>query len=239
MSWRASIRLRLGAFVLDVALDGGSGATAIMGPNGSGKTTLLRAIAGALPVERASVAVGERVLVETERGVDEPMERREVGYVPQGYGLFPHLDVLENVAFGLSTGARRRPRADRLAAARAMLASLDAEALADRPVGGLSGGEKQRVALARALVIEPALLLLDEPRASLAGRRRQAVRAFLAKRLAAWGRPALLVTHDVRDAIALDAQLVILDEGQVVQRGTVEALRANPASALVAELVAP
>ncbi|MBO6940462.1 MAG: ATP-binding cassette domain-containing protein [Deltaproteobacteria bacterium] len=237
MSWRASIALRLGELDLDVALEGGPGVTAIMGPNGSGKTTLLRAIVGAVPVTRADVTVDERVLANTERGIDVPIEARGVGYLPQGYGLFPHLKVIENVAFGLSTGVARASRAERFAAARAMLEKLSALDLAERSVTGLSGGEKQRVALARALVREPSLLLLDEPLASLDVRHRQAVRALLARQLADWGRPALLVTHDVRDVAALDAEVVILDRGRVVQRGTLEALRSEPANPLVAELL--
>jgi len=239
VSWRASVALHVGTFELDVSIEGGEGVTAIMGPNGSGKTTLLRAIAGALPMERAHIAVGERLLARTSEGIDEPIEERAVGYVPQGYGLFPHLGVLANVAFGLSTGPRRRPRPERLTAARAMLERLDAGALADRAVATLSGGEKQRVALARALVIEPSLLLLDEPLAALDVRRRRQVRRFLAEQLSAWGRPALLVTHDVRDVAALDARLVVLDAGRVVQEGSLAELRASPASELVAELVAP
>lgn len=239
MSWSARVGLRLGGFTLDVALDGDAGVTALMGPNGSGKTTLLRVIAGAHPPDHATIVVGGEVLARTEAGVDRPMERRGVGYVPQGYGLFPHLGVLENVAFGLSTGARRRPRAERLERARAMLEELDAAALVGRPLRALSGGERQRVALARALVIEPSLLLLDEPLAALDVRRRRHVRAFLAAQLARWGRPAILVTHDVRDVAALDARVVILDEGRVVQRGSLEELRRAPVSELVAELVAP
>ncbi len=239
MSWRASIALRLGTLGLDVELQGDSGVTAILGPNGSGKTTLLRAIAGAVPVTRASIAVGDRVLADTARGIDRPIEQRGVGYVPQGYGLFPHLRVLENVAFGLSTGGGRMSRSARSSVARAMLERLDAAELAERSVGELSGGEQQRVALARALVIEPSLLLLDEPLASLDVRRRQSVRGFLAEQLSRWGRPALLVTHDVRDVAALGARVVVLDEGRVVQQGTLQELRANPKSELVAELVLP
>lgn len=236
MSWRASIALKLGDFALDVSLEGGEGALALVGPNGSGKTTLLRAIAGAVPTERAEIRVGERVLASAERSL--PIEARGVGYVPQGYGLFPHLGVLDNVAFGLSTGARRLAPAERRAKARAILERLGAGALAERLVSELSGGEKQRVALARALVIEPALLLLDEPMAALDVRRRRSVRAFLAERLAQWGQPALIATHDARDAVALGARLVVLDGGSVVQQGTAAELRADPVNDFVAELLA-
>jgi len=236
VSWRVKLSLRLGDFSLAVDLEGAEAPVAVVGPNGSGKTTLLRAIAGAVPSEEAEVRVGERTLASA--AVDLPIEQRGLGYVPQGYGLFPHLSVIDNVAFGLSTGPRRLSRAERRAKARKVLEGLGAAALAGRPVQALSGGERQRVALARALVIEPAMLLLDEPMAALDVRRRRAVRSFLAERLKAWSRPALIATHDVRDAIALGARLVVLDAGRVVQEGTVDELRVAPANDFVAELLA-
>ncbi len=225
--WRASVRARLGALELDVDLEGGPGVLAIVGPNGSGKTTLLRILAGAVAAQRAELVVGERPLDVL------PVEARGVGYVPQGFGLFPHLDVLGNVAFGLST--RGVPRAERRERARRLLAELGCEGLAARGVHSLSGGEQQRVALARALVIEPRLLLLDEPLAALDATTRRTVRTFLAERLRAYGRPTLLVTHDPRDIAALDATVCVLEAGRAVQRGTLEALRADPATDFVAE----
>lgn len=236
--WRATIQARLGAFSLDVQLDGGAGVLALIGPNGSGKSTCLRALAGAIEPDVAEIVVEERVLASATAGVAVPMEQRRVGYVPQGYGLFPHLSALDNVAFGLSLGPRRQPKAARRAAARRMLEALDGAALADRRVSGLSGGEQQRVALARALVIEPEMLLLDEPLAALDATARGAVRRFLAQRLPEYGRPTVLVTHDVRDVVALGAEVCALDGGRVVQRGSIEALRAAPATPFIAEFVA-
>ena len=144
MAWSAAIRAELGAFMLDVELEGDARPLALVGPNGSGKTTLLRALAGAVRPRAGTIRVGDALLFDEERGVDVPMERRRVGYVPQGYGLFPHLDALGNVAFGLRLGRRERERR-----ARAMLEELGCGGLARRPVGRLSGGERQRVALAR------------------------------------------------------------------------------------------
>ncbi|MEM9070104.1 MAG: ABC transporter ATP-binding protein [Myxococcota bacterium] len=233
MSWRASIRARLGEFVLDVELEGDTRPVAVVGPNGSGKTTLLRALAGAVPAERAEVVVGARVLASTTRRILKPMEERRVGYVPQGYGLFPHLRVLGNVAFGLTGSGLAK--GDRLRRARAILEDLNCAALAYRKVHSLSGGEQQRVALARALVVDPLLLLLDEPMAALDVGTRRGVRGFLRDRLK--GRPALMATHDVRDAVALEAEIYVLHEGRVAQRGRVDALRAAPANEFVAEFV--
>jgi len=227
----------MGSLSLDVELGGESGPLAIVGPNGGGKTSLLRIIAGAHHPSSGCIEVGGTTLLDTARGIDLPSERRRVGYVPQGYGLFGHLRVIDNVAFGLSTGTRRRSRAERRAIALAVLEELGCEHLAERMPGRLSGGEQQRVALARALVTEPRLLLLDEPLAALDVTARRSVRHRLAQRLRAQPRPSIVVTHDVRDIVALDASVCVLEGGRVVQRGDVEALRAAPATEFVAEFV--
>lgn len=229
--WSATMRAHLGPFTLDVELGGDDGVLALIGPNGSGKTTALRVLAGALAAERAVIEVDGRSLDGPDGHV--PLEHRRVGYLPQGHGLFPHLSAEDNVAFGLSMGPRRRPKAERRAAARALLGELGCAELASRSVAGLSGGERQRVALARALIVEPALLLLDEPLAALDAISRRAVRRFLAERLPAYGRPAVLVTHDVRDVEALDATVCALEGGKVIQRGTLAELRAAPATPFV------
>jgi ABC-type sulfate/molybdate transport systems ATPase subunit len=235
VSWRADIRTRAGELALHVTLDGGSEPLALVGPNGSGKTTLLRALAGAHHPVTGTVEVDGMTLLDSQSGTDLPIERRHVGYVPQGYGLFPHLSVLHNVAFGLSNGEHRRPVPERTRAAMAMLDELECAHLAHRHPTRLSGGEQQRVALARALVIEPRLLLLDEPLAALDATARRSVRSFLARKLRALGRPSIVVTHDVRDVKALDAEVCVLEGGTIVQRGRVDALRAGPATDFVAE----
>ena len=237
MSWHAELVAPMDAHrQLAVTVDGGPGVTAVTGPNGSGKTTLLRVLAGVHPVHSAMVRLGERVVHDTARGRCMPPEQRRVGYVPQGYGLFPHLDVVDNVAFGLSTGAGALARGERRARAEAVLTELGVGSLASRRVHGLSGGEAQRVALARALVTDPAMLLLDEPLAALDARQRREVRTFLAERLGNLGCPTVLVTHDLRDLTELDATVVVLEDGRVVQQGTPDELAAAPATAFVSEL---
>lgn len=232
MSYHVEIRLRLGALDLDVDLDGGPRPVAVVGPNGSGKTTLLRAIAGAHRPDAGTIRLGERLVFDAERGIDAPPEERRVGYVPQGHGLFPHLTALDNVAFG-APGATR---VERRRAARAALEEVDAAALGDRAVGALSGGERQRVALARAMVVEPAILLLDEPMASLDVTARRATRDHLARHLAERPTPTIVVTHDPRDLRALGASVVVLEAGRVAQRGAPAEIAARPATEFAAAL---
>lgn len=231
MSWEIAVRLSLGALRMDVALAGDAQPVAVLGPNGSGKTTLLRTIAGVHRPEAGRIRIGERVLFDSEAGVDLPPEQRRVAYVPQGYGLFPHLSALDNVAFGL----RSRPRTERRRAAAEALASLGAGHLAARRPRALSGGERQRVALARALAIDPVILLLDEPLAALDVTARRAVRRYLAERLGARSQPAIVATHDPRDVAALVARAWVLEGGRVTQEGAPAELAAAPATEFVAE----
>ncbi|MDD9970278.1 MAG: ABC transporter ATP-binding protein [Myxococcales bacterium] len=235
--FRVSIEAALGDAGLRVSLQGDRVPLALVGPNGSGKTTVLRIIAGAQRPIGGEIVVGDRTLFSSARGIDVASEQRRVGYVPQGYGLFPHLPVLDNVAFGLSVGTRRQPRAMRHRAAHAMLKALECPELAKRSPESLSGGEQQRVALARALVIDPAMLLLDEPLSALDAATRRRVRSFLAARLLSLGRPSIVVTHDVRDVAALGAHVCVLEQGRIVQQGTIDDLHAAPASEFVAEFV--
>lgn len=158
------------------------------------------------------------------RGVDLRAEKRRVGYLPQDYALFPHLDVAGNVRY-----ASRRERLD-------LLARVGIEHLAHVSPRELSGGERQRVALARALAREPAVLLLDEPFAALDPITRVEIRDQLADLLATLGLPTLIVTHSFEDAVALADRVGVLDAGQLVQLGTVSELLQAPASSLVAAL---
>ncbi len=237
MSWVARFRGRAGTLALDVDLAGQDGPLALVGPNGSGKTSVLRVLAGAHGPVEGTIRVGDVPLLDTGTGIDLPPEERNVGYLPQGYGLFPHLSVVDNVAFGLSTGPRKLPLELRRARALQALDELRCGELAEREPRRLSGGEAQRVALARALVIEPRILLLDEPLAALDATARRSVRNFLSRRLGELGRPSIVVTHDVRDVAALDAEVCVLDRGRVIQRGRIDALRADPANDFVSEFV--
>jgi molybdate transport system ATP-binding protein len=218
------LRRKIGDLDLDVALAVPSEAVLVAGPNGSGKSTLLRLLLGVLRPDAGSIVLDGQVLFDGK--TDLPPEERRLGYLPQDYALFPHLDAAGNVAFGLQ-GKARHERALR------WLERLDAAHLAKRRVGALSGGERQRVALARALAREPRALLLDEPFASLDPEARRDLRGSLRRWLAAWQLPALIVSHDWLDA-EVAGRVCVLEGGRIVQEGTVDQLRSSPVSGFVA-----
>ena len=225
-----------GGFRLDVRLSIEAGETvALLGPNGAGKTTALRALAGLTPLTGGRIAVDGRVLDDPMARVWVPPEHRPIGVVFQDYLLFPHLSALENVAFG--------PRSQGAAAVTARTRAtewLDRVGLAEharRKPRQLSGGQAQRVALARALVLDPTLLLLDEPLAALDARTRLDTRAELDRRLRDHPGATLLVTHDPLDALVLADRLVIVEDGRVVQQGDATEVTAHPRSDYVARLV--
>jgi molybdate transport system ATP-binding protein len=223
------------SFGVDLELDVAEGQVlAVLGPNGAGKSTALAALAGGEPLEQGFVRLGSATLSDVQRRIDVDISRRSIGWVFQDSLLFPHLTVLENVAFGLR--ARGMPRRAALAAAEEWLRLLRIERIGGSRPREISGGEAQRAALARALAPSPQLLLLDEPLAALDAEVRDEVRADLAVRLSAHRGCTVLVTHDPADAVALADDIVILERGRVVQRGTPEALRASPASSYVAAM---
>lgn len=202
---------------------------ALLGPNGAGKSSTLQALAGLVDYE-GTVRVGDRSL----DGV-EP-EHRRIGYVFQEYLLFPHLTVLENVAFGAR--AQGRGRVASRATAGEWMQRLGIADLAARRPPQLSGGQAQRVALARALASDPELLLLDEPLAALDVEIRDEVREELARHVREWGGLTIVVTHSFDDVTALAADVIVLEKGRATQRGTVRELIAEPATTYVRRLVA-
>ena len=236
--WQVRLTARLGAFELDVDLRGGAAPVALIGPNGAGKTTLLRLIAGVHRPDSGLIRIGDEVLYDSERSLLRSPEERRVAYVPQGFGLFPHLSVTDNVAFALHAARPRLPRADRRRAAAELMAGMDAAHLLGRRPPTLSGGERQRVALMRALLVDPLLLLLDEPLSSLDAQARQTLRTHLADHLAERARPAIVVSHDARDVLALNADIYAIEDGRIVQHGPAERIAADPATPFLAEFFA-
>jgi molybdate transport system ATP-binding protein len=235
MSHRFSVQItkRLPEFTLDVAWSAGDGVAVLFGPSGAGKTLTLQCLAGLIRPDAGRIVVDDRVLFDSAGGVDVPPQRRRVGYVFQGYALFPHLTVGQNVAFGL----RDRPRAERLARAAEVMGRLGLGGLTHRRTGELSGGQRQRVALGRALAIDPALLLLDEPLSALDAPLRRSLRDELRAILSGWGTAAVLVTHDFTEAYQLADRIVIYEGGRVIQSAPRAELLWQPASEAVARIM--
>ncbi|GAB2486889.1 ABC transporter ATP-binding protein [Jatrophihabitans fulvus] len=236
MTVRVEGRVRRGGFELDVSVTARPDEVlAVLGPNGAGKSTLLRVVAGLLPLDDGVVEIGGSVVDDITRGTYLPPQQRRLGVVFQDHRLFPHLRVLDNVAFGgRSRGiARSAARAD----ARAWLDRLGVGDLARRHPRQLSGGQAQRVALARALACEPAALLLDEPLAALDVQTRADVQGELRDHLGAFGGPTLIVTHDPIEALLLASRIVVLERGRVVQEGTPAEITTRPLTPYVARLV--
>ena len=207
---------------------------ALVGASGSGKTTTLRIAAGYETPDTGRVLLGDGNGAPRDI-TREPPQRRGFGMVFQHYALFPHMRVEENVAFGLE--ARGMRKGERLAKARAALDAVGLGGKAARPVQALSGGEQQRVALARALVIQPRVLLLDEPLSNLDPTLRQSMRDELRATLRQSGVTALFVTHDQEDAFAVADRVAMLERGRLLQVGTPETLYHAPATRAVAEFV--
>jgi molybdate transport system ATP-binding protein len=231
-----AVEAALGPFLLQVSLEVGAEPLAVVGPNGSGKSSLLRAILGLLRLDRGYVALGEDVLFDGDLAIDRPTEERHLAYLPQDFGLFPHLTAVENVAFALACGAEPTSRKQRRQQAMAWLDRFGIGGLAEQYPPQLSGGERQRIALARAMASSPRAILLDEPTASLDVEARVEVRAFLAGCIRSLGLPTVLVTHDVMDVEALAGRVAVLEGGRVASCGPLSDIRETPPTPFASRL---
>jgi molybdate transport system ATP-binding protein len=200
---------------------------ALYGPSGAGKSLTLQAMAGLLRPSSGHVRIGGQALFDAAQGIDVPAAQRGVGYLFQNYALFPHLTVRQNVAFGLTTWWRRLSAEDGRRVDE--LESFGLSALAGSRPDTLSGGQQQRVALARALACRPRVLLLDEPFAALNPMLRQQLREELAAVRARWNIPAVLITHDIDDVLALAQVAFLVEGGQVVREVDIDAGCSKPA----------
>jgi molybdate transport system ATP-binding protein len=229
-------RVDRGEFGLEVSFRVGPGEVlGVLGPNGAGKSTLLRTLAGLTALTTGSIHLGGATLDDASTQTFVPPERRPVGLVFQNYRLFPHLDVLDNVAFApRSQGAGRRRSRE---VATSWLERLSIAELAARRPAQVSGGQAQRVALARALAGDPDLLLLDEPLAAMDARTRLDVRTTLRRHLAEFTGPVVLVTHDPLEAMVMADRLLVIEHGKVVQEGAPAQVARRPATDYVARLV--
>jgi molybdate transport system ATP-binding protein len=221
------IQLNRSAFMLDVDLQlPGQGITAILGASGSGKTTLLRAVAGLEKNQQGRIQIGAHIWQDTQQGIDLPTWQRPLGYVFQESSLLPHLTVSDNLNFGLKRALKTSGNAqpDAAKALQASIELLGIGNLLQRMPDQLSGGERQRVAIARAIAMQPQLLLMDEPLASLDAARRQEIFPWLSKLRDELKMPMLYVTHSADEVARLADHLVVLDKGNVKAQGPVSAV---------------
>ena len=200
--------------------------TTLLGPSGCGKTTILRMIAGLEAPTRGRIVIAGRDVT------DVPAAERDVSMVFQSYALFPHMSVLANVAYGLDVAAV--PRAQARERARAAMATAGLVGLDERLPSELSGGQQQRVALARALVLEPAVLLFDEPLSNLDARLRRSMREEIRGLQQRLGLTVAYVTHDQEEAMAVSDQIIVMERGRIAQAGTPRELYERPRSVFVA-----
>jgi iron(III) transport system ATP-binding protein len=215
----------------------------LLGPSGCGKTTTLRSIAGLEKPDSGRIAVGDRVMFSAGgnggRTVNMPANQRGLGMVFQSYAIWPHMTVFDNVAFPLQVRKRSerpskkeiRERVERV------LETMELSAQIDRQATKLSGGQQQRLALARALVIQPPLLLLDEPLSNLDAKLRESLRFELKRLQRELGITSVYVTHDQVEALALSTHIAVMQSGSVVQLGKPREVYMEPANRFVAEFI--
>jgi molybdate transport system ATP-binding protein len=219
-------------FRIDVTFDVAPGVTIVFGESGSGKTTLLRCLAGLTPPDEGRILIGDRVLFDGSVGVNVAPSRRQVGFVFQHLGLFPHLSAADNIAYGLS----QLSLSERLGRLAAIATSFRIGHLLNRRPGEISGGERQRVGLARSLVTDPAILLLDEPLSALDHGTQSRIIADLRQWNEARRIPILYVTHSQREVFGLGERVLVLQDGSMVADGTPEQVMHTPAHERVAQL---
>ena len=230
---RARVARRLGGFSLEASVEAGDRSVLVLvGESGSGKSTLLRLLAGLVDPDEGIIALGQETWFDSAAGTSLPPEGRAVGYVAQDYALFPHLSVRENVAFGLR--ASRVADVPLRARVNTALRRLDVLEMAGRKPHELSGGQQQRVAIARAIVLEPRLLLLDEPLSALDLKTRSEIRGELRRLLEELPCSTVYVTHSPTEAMAFGERIAVLEGGRISQQGSRDDLMRHPRSAYVA-----
>jgi molybdate transport system ATP-binding protein len=214
-----------GDFLVDAAFNSPeSGVTALFGPSGAGKTSLINMVAGLMRPDAGRISVNGLCLFDSKQGINLPPEKRRVGYVFQDGRLLPHLSVHANLTYGMNlTPAERR-----FVSFEPVVELLGISHLLNRRPARLSGGEKQRVAIGRALLTSPAMLLMDEPLASLDASRKSEVLPFVMKLSREYAIPILYVTHIMDEIISLADRLVVMDNGHVAASGDLDDLLSRP-----------
>jgi len=193
---------------------------ALLGPSGCGKTTTLRSIAGLERAKAGEVIADGRVVLSTAQGIFVPPNQRNFGMVFQSYAIWPHMNVFQNVAFPLQVRRNKPSHKEIAGKVERVLAAVQLDHLAERDATKLSGGQQQRLALARALVMEPQLLLLDEPLSNLDSKLRFAMRFELKRMQRELNLTTIYVTHDQGEALALSHEIAVMNDGRIVQIGS-------------------
>jgi iron(III) transport system ATP-binding protein len=209
----------------------------LLGPSGCGKTTTLRSIAGLERPTAGEIAVNGRVMFSAEAGIFVPPNERNIGMVFQSYAIWPHMSVFENVAFPLKVRKDRPSRSKIAEKVMGVLATVQLAELAERDATKLSGGQQQRLALARALVMEPQLLLLDEPLSNLDAKLRERMRFELKRLQRELDLTTVYVTHDQSEALAMSHAIGVMNEGRIVQIGSPREIYERPRNRFVADFV--
>ena len=233
MSLVVDIRKQLGCFALDVSFTAGNGVTCLLGASGCGKSMTLKCIAGIEKPDSGRIELDGTVLFDSEKGINLPPQKRQVGYLFQNYALFPNMTVRQNILCGLCREKERSAKERRL---REMLRLMQLEGLEHHKPHQLSGGQQQRVALARILVSDPQLLLLDEPFSALDGHLRDALKIELRDLLQRFGREVLMVTHDRTEAYNMSREIAVMYQGRLLAVKPTKALFADPGSVQAAIL---
>ncbi len=211
----------------------GFSVTALIGPSGCGKTTMLRCIAGLTKPDQGTIQFCDRTWFSSKIKTDLSPQQRDIGFLFQGYALFPHLTVEDNIGFGLRhlTEAGRRSRVTEI------IKQFDLKGLEQRLPRQISGGQQQRVALGRVLARKPKLLLLDEPLSALDSMLREQLRVELRQMLGEFQTPVILVTHDRVEAISLADRVAVMEAGKIEQIGSIQDVFSRPKNANLARLV--
>jgi molybdate transport system ATP-binding protein len=233
MGLRVGFQKRVNGFALDIEWQIGNELAVLFGFSGAGKSMTLQMIAGLLDPDRGYVSLDDIVYFDSSTGTNLPPQERPFGYVFQDLALFPHLTVLQNILYG----ATILPQDEKLDRAREMIRAFKITGLEKRYPHEISGGQKQRVAFARALIRRPKVLLLDEPFSALDRPLRLEMRRFLREVRDDFSIPALLVTHDFEEAVAISDTIIVYEQGRIAQIGSPEGVKSSPANMYVAQLI--
>lgn len=226
------MKMTLPNFDLDVSFNSKGEVLCLVGPSGAGKSLTLQCISGLLTPQQGLIKLNDRVLFDSDKGINVPIQDRRIGYVFQNYALFPHMTVFENIAFGLRDlkAQERKARVDKI------LQMTDLQGYADFYPAQLSGGQQQRVALARSIVYEPELLLLDEPLSALDSHLRHGLEREILSLHEYYRGDIIHVTHDLQEAFRLGSSMAVFDKGRIIQIGQKDDIINRPINSRAAYL---